>query len=303
MSSGIINFGTITLLTSAGGTVTLNASTGAATPSANVSVTGAARGYARYQVAGDECKCSLSWSGLPSTLNLTGPGTLQLTNFTFNAGSDYVVDGSCGGAAQYTTNPVIGFWYNPPYGTYYIGATANITTSTKPGTYTGSFTINSSGTKRFEAAIGSNRCTMWPGSEPAENLNTTVNVTATVEWPLSVEETALLDFGKIIRPTANCTAVVATNGSSGGTCSTLTGTTAAGRVKVKGIGGSPISYSIAASTLGSMTLDTFTTSPSGLTTIGANGEVEVSVGATLHVPADKAPGVYTGTYTIEVNYQ
>ena len=304
MSSNPIDFGSITLLTMSGGSVQINSATGALTPSGDVNVSGGARGYARYHLTGNTCKCSLNWSGLPSTLNLSGPGTLQITGLTPTFGADYNTSGSCGGAFQYTTNPVIGYWYNPTYGTYYIGATANITSATKPGTYSGSFTISSSGNTREQALIGTNQCTMWPGPETADSLSTTVNVAVNVVWPLTITETAALDFGKIVSPAANCTAVVNTNGSSGGSCSTLAGTAAPGSFQVSGFAGTTVNYSVSPSTLGGMTLDTFTMSPSGgSAALDGSGQLNITVGATLHVPANKTPGTYTGTYTITVNYQ
>ena len=51
-----------------------------------------------------------------------------------------------------------------------------------------------------------------------------------------------------------------------------------------------------------MSVDTFTSSPSGSGTL-SSGTLTVTVGATLHVGASQASGSYTGTYTFTVAYQ
>jgi hypothetical protein len=51
-----------------------------------------------------------------------------------------------------------------------------------------------------------------------------------------------------------------------------------------------------------MTVDNFTLYwPTG-TTLNASGQRSFDVGATLHVGAGQATGVYAGTYTVDVAY-
>jgi len=55
---------------------------------------------------------------------------------------------------------------------------------------------------------------------------------------------------------------------------------------------------------GSMTVDTFTFSPTSSSwNLGAGGSQTVHVGATLHVGGSQAQASYTGTYSITVAYQ
>jgi len=54
----------------------------------------------------------------------------------------------------------------------------------------------------------------------------------------------------------------------------------------------------------SMTVDTFVSSPAAGKLISpASAAATVSVGATLHVKANQAPGAYSGTFSLTVNFQ
>jgi len=52
-----------------------------------------------------------------------------------------------------------------------------------------------------------------------------------------------------------------------------------------------------------MTLNNFTSNPSGFGVFGNNGQTTLTVGATLQVGAGQAAGIYTGVFTITVDYQ
>ncbi|UCH73103.1 MAG: DUF4402 domain-containing protein [Rhodospirillales bacterium] len=52
-----------------------------------------------------------------------------------------------------------------------------------------------------------------------------------------------------------------------------------------------------------MTLNNFTSSPSGFGVLANNGQATLSVGATLQVGAGQPAGAYTGVFTVTVNYQ
>ena len=52
----------------------------------------------------------------------------------------------------------------------------------------------------------------------------------------------------------------------------------------------------------SMTVNTFTSDPSGTGQLDALGSQALSVGATLHVGAAQAPGTYSGTFDVTVAY-
>ena len=52
----------------------------------------------------------------------------------------------------------------------------------------------------------------------------------------------------------------------------------------------------------SMALSNFTSNPSGIGQLSATGKQTVSVGATLNVGAQQAPGAYTGVFDVTVDY-
>lgn len=52
----------------------------------------------------------------------------------------------------------------------------------------------------------------------------------------------------------------------------------------------------------SMGLTNFTSNPSGIGQLSATGKQTVSVGATLNVGAQQAPGAYTGVFDVTVDY-
>jgi hypothetical protein len=53
----------------------------------------------------------------------------------------------------------------------------------------------------------------------------------------------------------------------------------------------------------SMTVDAFTSDPSGTAVLDDQGEGQFYVGATLNLSANQAAGVYTGQFTVTINYQ
>lgn len=52
-----------------------------------------------------------------------------------------------------------------------------------------------------------------------------------------------------------------------------------------------------------MTLNNFTSNPSGFGVFGNNGQATLTVGATLQVGASQPAGVYSGVFTVTVDYQ
>ncbi len=51
-----------------------------------------------------------------------------------------------------------------------------------------------------------------------------------------------------------------------------------------------------------LTVDAFTSSPDGGTTLNGGGEASFKVGATLHLGAHQPPGRYRGSFTVTVAY-
>lgn len=169
---------------------------------------------------------------------------------------------------------------------------------TAAGLALASFGISSSAS----AATGSAQAT-------AEILST-LNVAA-------VPGDNVLNFGDIA-PTASLvtTATVAVGHDGSRTCSTelaCTGTTDAPTFNVTGLPNAQVAVSFpsssAALTLGgtaptgmasTMSVGTFTSSANTLTLTA--GSAQFSIGGTLTVAANQAPGVYTGSVNVEVLY-
>ena len=142
-------------------------------------------------------------------------------------------------------------------------------------------------------------------AEILSNLTITANATDSV-----------LNFGSIAAdPTlaANSTVVVSpTDVLTCGTLLTCTGTAAAPSFTVTGLAGQAVAVTFPSSsvqldrgaTLGTMErymdVDNFTTSTSTVTLTGGTGTF--SIGGTLNVRPNQAPGVYTGSVTVRVEY-
>ncbi len=142
-----------------------------------------------------------------------------------------------------------------------------------------------------------------------------------VVTPLSFIQTEQLHFGRIIsKPTAG-TVTVAPDGArtqTGGIV--LTGAihqpaefaglgTLNQRVQIS-LGASSIFITgpgtkmrVHTFVIGSTPTAVLTTAPQVFRIAGANGGFRFPVGATLDVNANQAPGTYTGTWTITLNYQ
>ena len=153
----------------------------------------------------------------------------------------------------------------------------------------------------------------------AASVNGTAN--AVIYTPLSIVENTQMDFAGIAPSAAGGILILDTANSIGilPLGFVLSGTPASGQFTVTGEAG--LTYGItfpgAPFTLngspgGTMTVDTFTVSGVGSPrTIGGGppGAVPVSatdtftVGANLNVGASQAAGTYTGTYTVQVDYQ
>ena len=147
------------------------------------------------------------------------------------------------------------------------------------------------------------------------------NATVTAEILSNLTITAnasdsVLNFGSISAdPTlaANTTVVVAPDdGRTCGSLLTCTGTAAAPSFTVTGLAGQTVAVSFPSasvqldrgSVLGTMErymdVDAFTTSASSLTLVG--GTAGFSIGGTLNVRPNQAPGIYTGSVTVRVEY-
>lgn len=148
--------------------------------------------------------------------------------------------------------------------------------------------------------------------------STTGTANAVIYTPLSIVENTQMDFGGIAPDAAGGILTLNTAGAipiipAG---FVLAGATAAGQFTVTGEGG--LQYAITfpgapfilnGSGGGTMTVDNFVTNPASprtipgvLGTAGSTNDV-ILVGANLNVGATQTAGTYTGTYTVQVDYQ
>lgn len=144
------------------------------------------------------------------------------------------------------------------------------------------------------------------------SADATARVTATIITPISIEKTADLLFGKIVKSDAGGTVVIDTEDNA-----VYTGVTefanninvSAAKFTVKGNAGNrysislPDSITISETGGATMTVNHFTSSPDVTAgVIASNGTQTLSVGATLNVGADQAAGEYAGEFTVTVAY-
>ena len=147
-------------------------------------------------------------------------------------------------------------------------------------------------------------------------VSATATGTATVITPIAITSSGNMSFGNIaVSPTLSGTVVLSpaavrtTGGSNGVTLPAVTGTVSAASFNVTGLGSStysitlPSSYIISDGASHSMTVDTFTSTPSS-TGVLTSGAQTIKVGATLNVAAAQAAGTYTNAagFPVQVNY-
>jgi len=152
--------------------------------------------------------------------------------------------------------------------------------------------------------------------------NTSGQTEAVVVSPLSIVNTADLNFGNLIAGTAGGTVVVDTNDTRTATGSVVTagGTVSSAeflgygdagqRVRIRGPRGN---YTLTRVGGGAtmrmrdmtMTVDNLSSlgrGNSGQHTIDSTGVVTMRVGGTLEVGANQMPGTYTATFEVDLNY-
>jgi len=154
------------------------------------------------------------------------------------------------------------------------------------------------------------------GSQSAWAATESTEASAAIVAPVEIAEDSALSFGKIA-PTATAgTVALSASASPIRTPDNVVlasgGTVTAAKYTISGESGSTVAIVLptSASTLErdggeeTMTVNNFVdNSLEGLSvyTLGATG-VEILVGATLNVGANQAAGIYTGTFSISVDY-
>ena len=143
---------------------------------------------------------------------------------------------------------------------------------------------------------------------------TTATGTANAEIlsSLQLEEVTELDFGQIAVNGAGTVVIAVEAGVDQCTGSLIcAGTRTKGLFRATGTGDVAITAQVLEASItltetggATMTFDNFTIGwPNGNTLDATTGEREFQIGGTLNVGAGQATGVYSGDYTVEVEYQ
>jgi hypothetical protein len=165
-------------------------------------------------------------------------------------------------------------------------------------------------TKFFALAIG----LIAISASTFAQVSATATASATIITPITITKTTDLNFGNIAVNATPGTVVIDPAGTrtvtGGCTLPTTVGTVAAAAFTVSGVATSTYSITLPAgattitSGANTMTVDTWTSSPTPTGTLDGTGNQTLSVGATLNVAGSQAAGTYTSAtpFTVTVNY-
>jgi hypothetical protein len=137
-----------------------------------------------------------------------------------------------------------------------------------------------------------------------------VEANATIIAPIAISNSDALDFGDVVPGTSLGTVVMATAGTRSATGGTTLGSVNVGGAAdftVTGADGYaysitlPSSITLSDGGVNTMSVDTFTSNPSGTGTL-TGGSQALAVGATLHVGANQVAGSYSGSFDVTVTY-
>jgi hypothetical protein len=154
---------------------------------------------------------------------------------------------------------------------------------------------------------------LFASSAVAASFTSTARTT--VIQPVTMTKTSDLAFGRVIsRTTANRVTISQTTGARTATlgATTLLAGAPVSRAtfQISGQPGVLTTVALPANTVlarsgggANMTVNTFRRTPTGNPVIPAGGTYTLNVGARLNVNANQLPGLYTGTFTVTVNYQ
>jgi len=148
-------------------------------------------------------------------------------------------------------------------------------------------------------------------SAAQNSASTSANATAKIIAPITLTKTADLNFGDVVPSGVAGTVTVtpaAVRTSAGGASLGNGAAVTAAAFTVGGQGSATYAITLpaVASTLttgaNTMTVDTFTSNPSGTGLLSAGGSQALTVGANLNVGVAQATGTYVGTFTVTVAY-
>lgn len=140
------------------------------------------------------------------------------------------------------------------------------------------------------------------------------SATATIVAPITISAGSTMSFGDVVKSTAGGTVILSTAGGrtpSGVSFSpTSTGSPAASSFTVNGEAAYTYAITLPASDVTltkvagteTMTVNGFTSNPGTTGLLDGTGAQTLLVGATLNVGAAQVAGVYSGTYTVKVDY-
>lgn len=281
-----LSFGTLIPLTTSG-SVSVSMS-GVLNTGGSASVaptgTGAYQGLMRFTATGLSALLEVvTISVLDSSVTLTnsgsGGGTVTVSNFV-------------------TNNSINVSLASPTVSNIPLGGTMTFNSSSKGGNYTGSVRVRATG--------------LLSGTTDG-----TVPIILTLWNALNVTQSAALNFGAIeslggnsvvrINPQTGLRSIV--SGASGINLISGSPSALAGQFSVSGQPGVnininlPSSVSLSGNNGGTMVVNNFTGYPGSTTaTLNASGNLTLGVGADLTIGAGQAPGTYTGTYNVTINY-
>lgn len=153
-------------------------------------------------------------------------------------------------------------------------------------------------------------------AQVANTATTTASGGVTIIQPITIDKTADLEFGRIVKPASGSGTVTITNGSDVVTAASgavkLSGiTTSQAKFTIGGEGGQALNLTVPATfdiSDGSATLTVTTNNNLGATPTLSNalasaGSASLLVGGAFALPATAATGRYTGTLSVTVSYQ
>jgi len=270
-------FGTISV-DSIPGTVVINPSSGTKTVSGSVVDLGGTHSAAEFEITGT--KGDAITISLPASITLSGPtSTMTITSLTHDCADPCLIPTSGGGKL-----------------TLVVGGTLNASSYQAGGTYTGSFDLTADYVTNPQGGAG---------ITDSSSINVT-NIKA-----ISVSSTGSMDFGAFYAPTSGGagSVTIAPDGSRTASKATLAGgAPAAASFTVDGSANT--AYSVTLTSPGtlsdgsgnSMSIGSFTHDNTD-NSLPPSGSETLNVGATLSVPKNQPSGIYTGTFTVTVNYQ
>lgn len=159
---------------------------------------------------------------------------------------------------------------------------------------------------------------VWTASSPARAqqnaASANANASATIVTAISISKTADMNFADVVSSGAPGTVVLSASSSptrsvtGGAELGNSTGISAA-TFTVAGDPDATYSITLPGSDVtlsdggvNTMTVNTFTSSPSGTGTLSGGGTQTLYVGATLNVGANQPNGTYDGTFSVTVAY-